>query len=923
MATYTTNLNLKKPEGTDYVLIGDLNGNMDNLDNTIGKLSQLNTANRTNLVEAINEANAGVTNLPYIGENGNWYEWDAANAQYIDSGVPAQGGQGAPGADGQPGKDGAAATIAIGTVTEGDAAGVTNSGTESAAILDFVLPRGRDGENGSDGVAATVQVGTVAEGDAASVTNSGTESAAVLDFVIPRGRDGTDGQPGADGQPGQAATIQIGTVTGGDAPSVTNSGTENAAVLDFVLQRGPQGETGRGFKVLGYYATLEALEADVSAPEVGDAYGVGAAAPYDIYIWDGVTLSWANNGALQGAKGDDGAAATITIGTVTDGEAAAVTNSGTAQAAVLDFVIPRGQDGQPGADGPPGADGQPGAAAGFGVPTITAAALAAGAEPTASVVATGPDTAKVFAFELGIPAGQDGAPGADGSPGADGRAATIEVGTVATGEPGTEASVTNSGTESAAVLDFVIPRGEGTQGEPGPNLLSGETATELNGVLRGNGANVTVAEDVISYGNLVGQTASGKLVTLNNVLPSAPLSGLTVQGWSTQAAAPSVDAPVAIDSLELSEVRVCGKNLLDPANMPATQTVTGITFTNLGYAFRLNGLATGAVALEFAAELPRDVELTFSASSSDSTALSNMTLSIEWQQGGETASLLPGETGTIPRGATGITVKLSIPIAKRFSNAIVYLQAERGSAATAFEAYSGTAYPVSATLRAIPAAEGYSATYTDGDGTRWYADSYNLVTGELTRRVLVAESYTSDTYIETEGGFISTTGELSEGATVYYRGYAEAEEAEAVSVALSSPTSSIFTNGGGWIDAATGSALGISNKTPTNITGLLKGDGAAVSAAVANTDYAAPPTAVTLTLPVSGWIADALYVQAVTVSGMRSYKHVIVNPARQVSNWRAYVEAMVRCAEQGYNTLTFAADSLPTEDLEVDVLIFG
>lgn len=39
-------------------------------------------------------------------------------------------------------------------------------------------------------------------------------------------------------------------------------------------------------------------------------------------------------------------------------------------------------------------------------------------------------------------------------------AATVEVGTVTTGEPGTQASVTNSGTKNAAVLDFTIPRGD-------------------------------------------------------------------------------------------------------------------------------------------------------------------------------------------------------------------------------------------------------------------------------------------------------------------------------------------------------------------------------------------------------------------------------------------------------------------------------
>lgn len=41
----------------------------------------------------------------------------------------------------------------------------------------------------------------------------------------------------------------------------------------------------------------------------------------------------------------------------------------------------------------------------FGTPTATAHDLAYGAEPTVAVTASGPDTAKVFAFEFGLPAG--------------------------------------------------------------------------------------------------------------------------------------------------------------------------------------------------------------------------------------------------------------------------------------------------------------------------------------------------------------------------------------------------------------------------------------------------------------------------------------------------------------------------------------
>lgn len=61
------------------------------------------------------------------------------------------------------------------------------------------------------------------------------------------------------------------------------------------------------------------------------------------------------------------------------------------------------------------------------------------------------------------PKGDKGDPGETGAPGKDGTAATVTVGTVTTGEPDTPASVINSGTENAAVLDFVIPRGK--QGE--------------------------------------------------------------------------------------------------------------------------------------------------------------------------------------------------------------------------------------------------------------------------------------------------------------------------------------------------------------------------------------------------------------------------------------------------------------------------
>ena len=55
-----------------------------------------------------------------------------------------------------------------------------------------------------------------------------------------------------------------------------------------------------------------------------------------------------------------------------------------------------------------GIDGTDGNSAGFGSPTITVNMLSPGSTPSASVGASGPDTAKVFSFVLNIPKGDTG-----------------------------------------------------------------------------------------------------------------------------------------------------------------------------------------------------------------------------------------------------------------------------------------------------------------------------------------------------------------------------------------------------------------------------------------------------------------------------------------------------------------------------------
>lgn len=214
------------------------------------------------------------------------------------------------GPKGPKGDTGTAATITVGSTSTGAPgtnASVTNSGTSSAAVLDFTIPRGDKGDKGdtgatgSPGAAATISVGTTTTGQPgtnASVTNVGTSSAAVLNFTIPKGAKGdtgATGAPGATGSPGAAATVSVGTTTTGQPgtnASVTNSGTQSAAVLNFTIPKGDKGDSG-----------------------------------------------------------NPGSAATIAVGTVTTlqpNQSAYVTNVGTSSAAVFDIGIPKGEQGQAG-----------------------------------------------------------------------------------------------------------------------------------------------------------------------------------------------------------------------------------------------------------------------------------------------------------------------------------------------------------------------------------------------------------------------------------------------------------------------------------------------------------------------------------------------------------------------------------------------
>lgn len=390
------------------------------------------------VLQAAADAETAVSKMPYVDETtGSWFKWDATAGAFADTGVAATGPQGEVGPKGDTGEQGpkgdtgstgpkgdTGATGAQGPKGETGATGATGpqgpKGETGArgpqgeqGIQGEIGPAGPQGAKGDKGDAFTYSDFTAAQLAALKGDKGDTGPQGEKGETGPTGPTGPEGPRGPQGEQGPQ---------GQTGPQ----GEQGPA--------GPKGETGSGFKVLGYYSALSALDAAQKATAAaGDAYGVGTAEPYDIYIFDGITGEFINNGPLQGAKGDTGP-------TGPQG--------------------PKGDPGETGPQGPAGADGAPGADGAAGKDgtngrdgvTFTPAMSAAGdlswtndggkanpqtvnlKGPKGDTGARGPVGADGAKGDTGPegprgpqgeqgpqgPAGADGAKGADGAPGKDG-----------------------------------------------------------------------------------------------------------------------------------------------------------------------------------------------------------------------------------------------------------------------------------------------------------------------------------------------------------------------------------------------------------------------------------------------------------------------------------------------------------------------
>lgn len=479
------------------------------------------------VLQAAADAETAVSKMPYVDEaTGNWFKWDAAAGAFADTGVPATGPQGEAGPKGDTGEQGpkgetgatgpkgdTGATGPQGPKGEKGETGATGAQGEQGiqGIQGIQGPKGETGETGSTGP----QGPKGDKGDAFTYNDFTEEQLAALKGAKgdtgdrgPKGETGDTGPRGLQGEKGDTGETGPQGPKGdtgdtgpqgpkgpqgeqgvkGDTGAVGPQGPQGEQGI-----QGPKGDTGSGFKVLGYYATPSALDtAHKATAKAGDAYGVGTGEPYDIYIFDGVTNAFVDNGPLQGAKGDKGDTGAQGPAGPAGADGAPGKDGATGPQGPQGEKGDTGPQGPKGEDGAPGKDGTNGANGKNGV-TFTPSVSDAG------LLSWTNDGGKTNPKSVNIK-GQKGDPGADGAPGKDGDTGPQGP----KGDPGADGKTPVKGTDYFTPADIEeIAQEAAGKVDVSAQISAHNTSatahsdirTALNGKLdkTGDGSNVTAA----------------------------------------------------------------------------------------------------------------------------------------------------------------------------------------------------------------------------------------------------------------------------------------------------------------------------------------------------------------------------------------------------------------------------------------------
>lgn len=212
----------------------------------------------------------------------------------------------------------------------GDADDATDAANQAAATANAAAQRVEDAIDGAADAAdaanaaaalvdaaieASEQATQGAQASAAAATQAAqeAEAKAALADAAAQGAQASAGEADDAAERANAAADSIENLTISEAvvdygegvsASVEKNPETGAYHIEIQTQRGPKGDPGEDYKVLGpAYLTVEELALNVPNPEVGDQYNVGISAPYHVYRWTG--SEWEDQGTIQGPAGTD------------------------------------------------------------------------------------------------------------------------------------------------------------------------------------------------------------------------------------------------------------------------------------------------------------------------------------------------------------------------------------------------------------------------------------------------------------------------------------------------------------------------------------------------------------------------------------------------------------------------------------------
>ena len=268
------------------------------------------------------------------------------------------------------------------------------------------------------------------------------------------------------------------------------------------------------------------------------------------------------------------------------------------------------------------------------------------------------------------------------------------------------------------------------------------------------------------------ETVSGEVIKVSDSV-EAPLQGLKVFGKTIQNGTPTPDAPVALESVGVDgnvTVTVVGKNLLN--NTANTMSEGGITFTvNDDRSVTANGISTSEIYFKLNAEMNLGAGNYILTGNKQNTLFLRL-VDFTYDAGGKFVASFNDLGNGINVAVTDESIKHSFQIYVpanatlkdvTFHPMLRLASVEDGTYEPYKETNITTIYAPNGLL-GIPVASG--GNYKDAKGQQWICDEVDFENGVYVQRVGKIDSYNGEAL---PGAYLSSTGELSTGATVLYQ----------------------------------------------------------------------------------------------------------------------------------------------------------